>query len=388
MSFENIITELAVIYTGAAILSTIFLYLKQPIIISYIFLGILVGPFGLALIDNADHIEQISHLGIILLLFLIGLNLHPNKLFVLFKKTSLVTILTSLIFAIISAIVTYLFGYTIFDSIIVGVALGFSSTVIGLKLIPTSDLHTKHIGEIMISILLFQDILAIIVILFLKGDTSSNLHVLFSFLILKGILISIASFFIVKYIILYLFKKFDVIQEYTFMVALGWCLFVAAISHYFGLSYEIGAFIAGVTLAISPIALVISEKLKSLREFFLILFFFAIGAQFDVLVLKDVLILSIILGILIVVIKPLIYRKAFLFSGENDKISTESAFRLGQASEFSLIVAFIALENSKISNSASYLIQLTVIITFIISTYIVSSKYKTPVSVNKTKRKD
>ena len=93
-------------------------------------------------------------------------------------------------------------------------------------------------------------------------------------------------------------------------------------------------------------------------------------------------------GAILLILKPLLFKKAFQLSNENKKISTELAFRLGQASEFSLIVAYIALENNRISDKASYLIQMTVIITFIISTYLVSTKYKTPISANKENRKD
>jgi len=386
--FENIIMELALIFAGAAILATVFLYLKQPIIISYIALGMIIGPYGVGLINQADHIEKISHVGIILLLFLIGLNLHPEKLLHLFKKTALTTTATCLSFALVGGVITYAFGFNLFDSIIVGLALMFSSTVIGLKLIPTTELHNMHIGEMMISVLLFQDILAILLILFLKGDASANLYLLFGLLILKGIALSVISFFTVKYVILPLFRKFDVIQEYIFVIAIGWCLLVAASASLLGLSYEIGAFIAGVTLAVSPVSLVISEKLKSLREFFLILFFFAIGSQFDLLIMKDVAWLSLLIALVLLAMKPLVFSTAFKISKEKKNISNELGFRLGQASEFSLIVAYIALGNSRISDNASSLIQLTVIITFIISTYIVSSKYKTPIATNSKMRSD
>lgn len=133
----------------------------------------------------------------------------------------------------------------------------FSSTVIGLKLISTSDLHNKHIGELIISVLLFQDIIAIIIILFLKSEASSDLYVLFSLLILKGILLSLVSFFLVKYVVLRLCRLYNIIEEYIFLVALAWCLSLAGVANYFGLSYEIGAFVAGVTLAVSPLSEVI-----------------------------------------------------------------------------------------------------------------------------------
>lgn len=388
MSFDNIVTELGLIYAGAAALATIFLFLKQPIIISYIVLGVAVGPFGFKLIKDAHHIEAISHVGIILLLFLIGLNLHPNKLFHLFKKTALVTTLTCLFFAFVLGGITFLFGYKLFDSVVVGLALMFSSTVVGLKLLPATDLHNNHIGEMMISVLLFQDILAILLVLFLKGDSSAGIHIVFSKLIFNGVLISILAYYLVKAVILPLFRKFDVIQEYIFIVTIGWCLFVAGLANYFGLSYEIGAFIGGVTLATSPISLIISEKLKSLREFFLILFFFSIGAQFDLTILNNVWLLSLILGGVLVIIKPIVFRRSFILSKEKETISSELGFRLGQASEFSLIVAYMAYGTAKITQQSSSLIQLTVIVTFIISTYLVSNKYKTPIGAHKDKRKD
>jgi Kef-type K+ transport system membrane component KefB len=133
---------------------------------------------------------------------------------------------------------------------------------------------------------------------------------------------------------------------------------------------------------------VISEKLKSLREFFLILFFFAVGAKFNIYVIKNVFLLSTTLAVVLLLIKPILFAKGFILSNEDKDISKELSWRLGQASEFSLIVAAIALSSGRIINEAAYVIQLTVIITFIVSTYLVSQKYKTPISLDKHKLKD
>ncbi len=389
MVFNNILTELVLIFAGSAILATIFLYLKQPVILSYIALGAIVGPSGIALIQNSTHLEQIAHLGVIFLLFLIGLNLHPNKLYALFRKVALITLVTSLLFAITVSCIAFLCGFSLFDSLIIGLALVFSSTVIGLKLIPTTELHHRHIGEIIVSVLLFQDILAILLILFLtRGSSDTSMSLFVAFLLLKGVLLVASAMLFVKYCILFLFKKFDVIQEYIFIVALGWCLAVAGIAKYLGLSYEIGAFVAGFSLAISPISLIISERFKSLREFFLILFFFALGAQLDVSLLRQVLLPGILIALFLVVFKPIAFYKAFRMTGEKGELSKELAVRLGQASEFSLLVAYTAVTNSMISNRASLLIQLSVIITFVISTYYVTLKYPTPISADVTKRRD
>jgi len=245
MEFNNILFELVLIYAGAAVLATLFIFIKQPVILSYLILGMIIGPFGTKLISDAEHIKQIGHFGVILLLFLVGLNLHPNKLYMLFRKTSILTIATCSIFAFSITVTAFAFQIPLQDSIIIGIALMFSSTVIGLKLIPTTALHNRHIGEMMISVLLFQDIVAIsIMLIFLKNPEISLIRT-FPILILKGVFFSLGAFFFVKYVLLWLFKKFDTVQEYIFLLSIGWCLGMAKGAEALGLSYEIGAFIAG-----------------------------------------------------------------------------------------------------------------------------------------------
>lgn len=388
MGLHNIVLELAVIFSGAAVLGTIFLYLRQPIILAYIAWGALIGPLGLKVLGTAEHIEQLSHIGIILLLFLLGLNLHPEKLLQLFKKTSIVTLGTSFIFMLLGLAVSLIFGLGLMDSVIVGVAMMFSSTIVSLKLTPTTTLHQKHTGEMMISVLLFQDILAILVILFLGEGRDAGGLVASVLIILKLVGLGLLSFMVVKFIIIPLFKRFDVIKEYFFLASLGWCLFMAEIAHLIGLSYEMGAFIAGVAIAAFPVALIISENLKPLREFFLILFFFSIGARFDLFVTKDLLLPCAVLTAVIMVAKPSVFRFAFNAIEEEPKIARELGVRLGQASEFSLLVAYSAQKSEVISVNASYLIQSVVILTFIVSTYWVVGKYPTPISSKSGMRAD
>ncbi len=386
--FENIIFKLALIFAGASILATIFLYVKQPIILAYIVLGMLIGPWGIGLLKNPALIEHISHLGIILLMFLLGLHLHPQKLYKLLKKTALITVGTCLLFTVLITFITMAFRFSWFDSLIVGLALMFSSTVISLKLIPTTTLHHKHMGEVLISVLLFQDILAIILILFLCGSAQTNIYLGGMFLILKTLAFSAASFLFVYYVLLKVFKRFDVIQDYLFLMSLGWCLLGAAAAKQLGLSYEIGAFIAGITLGASPIALVIAEGLKPVREFFLILFFFSIGAKFDFFVTKQIVFPGLILAGILLGIKPVVFSLAFKFVKEPKRIAQELGARLGQASEFSLLVAYGAFAAGRIEATTSFLIQLTTIVTFIVSTYIVVFKYPTPIALSDKMRQD
>lgn len=384
----NIIFDLVVIFSGAAVLGTVFLYLKQPIILSFIFLGIAIGPWGLELIPDSDYIEQLSHVGIILLLFLLGMNLRPEKLYELFGKTSIVTLVTCFIFMVIGTAVSMFFGFELKESLLIGSALMFSSTIVSLKLIPTTALHHKHMGDMMISVLLLQDILAIVLILFITGGQEESVITTVFILMLKLVLMVIISFFIVKRVIARLFIKFDIIREYSFLLSLGWGLMGAGAAHYLGLSYEIGAFVAGVSLATFPVALAIAEELKPLRDFFLILFFFSIGAGFNFLVTQQVLVAGLTLALVLIVAKPLVFKWSFKLSGEKDPLAGELGARLGQASEFSLLVAYSALLSGQFDPRASYLIQTVVIITFVISTYWVVLNYRTPISSADRLRQD
>ena len=388
MGFQNIIFELVLIFSGAALFATVFLYLKQPVILAYIGLGLAAGPWGLELIEQPDHIEKLSHVGVILLLYLLGINLKPDRLYHLFSKTAIVTLLTSLVFFTVFSLTALAFGFKLMESVIVGAALMFSSTIISLKLIPTTALHHRHTGEMMTSVLLMQDVIAIMLIVVLTGGQGDNVSFTIVMLFVKLLLLTIVAFAIVKYIVNNLFSHFDTIQEYTFLLALGWGLFGAGVAQLIGLSYEMGAFIAGVAFASSPVSLVIAEHLKPLRDFFLILFFFSIGAQFNILVTQHVLLAGFVTAFLIMIIKPFAFKLGFQLIGEGKGFSTELGVRLGQGSEFSLLVAYSALASGLIDMRTSYLIQMVVIITFVLSTYWVVYRYRTPISNTAKNRMD
>ncbi len=382
MGYENIILELTLILAGCSLLATIFMYFRQPIVLAYIIAGLLIGPEGYALIKSPDRIEQISHVGIILLLFLIGMNLDPHRLVKLFKKTFLIVLGTCLAFSAVTFFIARAFGFDFTNALVIGLALMFSSTVVGLKLIPTDSLEHKHIGELITSVLLLQDILAVFLIMFLRGGISENIFTGTLILFLKIALMLGVSYLFVKYVFTYLYNKFNKVKEYIFLIPLGWCLVMAEMSDLMGFSHELGAFIGGITLATTPFAHNIIEKLKPLREFFLILFFFSIGAKFEFLLTRKILIPGLVIAFVLLVIKPLIFYLSFLWGKEKKAVGKEAAVRLGQTSEFSILVAFVALQLGTITAKSANLIQLVTIITFIISTYATVSLYPTPISDN------
>ncbi len=377
------------IFTGAAILATLALYARQAMIVAYIVLGVILGPWGMALVDDAQLITDISSIGIIFLLYLLGLDLFPQQLWKMLGKALWATMLSSIVFFVIGFCVAYGFGYPLLESVLTGSILIFSSTIIGVKLLPTTALHHRHTGQIIISVLLLQDLIAIIVLLLLQGyGKGDNLLVDIGRQLLALPVLIFISWIFERYVIVKLIARFDQIHEYIFLLAIAWCLAIAEVAVRLGLSHEIGAFIAGVTLASSPIALFITEKLKPLRDFFLIIFFFSLGASFNLDVIADILFPAVLLATCALVIKPLIFEKLFVNAGEKRAISREVGYRLGQMSEFSFLVAIVAVEARFIQQNTSYLIQLATLLTFLISSCIVVLSYRTPIATSDRLRQD
>ena len=389
MLTDPIIFYIFLIFTGAAILATLALYARQSLLVVYIILGVVLGPSVLGLVSDPEIIREISHIGIMFLLFLLGINLAPQKLLLMFRKTTLVTGISSVLFLLIGSGCALLFGFPVFESVIIGAAMMFSSTIIGLKLLPTTVLHHQHTGEIIISILLMQDIIAILILMLLPAEWRMAWPILEVMeLILSFFGLIAFAFVFERFILIRLIQRFDRIQEYIFLMAIGWCLGMAELALVMGLSAEIGAFIAGIMLATNPISMFIGESLKPLRDFFLILFFVALGASFDLVIVEEVLLPAAVIAVLALLLKPYIFKWLLRYSGEPGSVSMEVGVRLGQISEFSLLIAVLALEIGVISQKASYLIQLSTLLTFLVSSYLVVMRYPSPIATSDRLRRD
>ena len=389
MTHDPIVFTIFLVFTGAAVLATLSLYARQSLLVAYIALGVLLGPWGLGLTGDPETVTQISHIGIVFLLFLLGLNLQPQDLIRTVRNTTTVTLASSVAFAAIGAGVAWSFGFGPTESLLIGGAMTFSSTIIGLKLLPTTVLHHQRTGEIMISILLLQDLIAIVILLLLRAAVSGEMPMVeVARLLLGPPLLVLAAWALERYLYFPLIRKFDKIREYLFLMAIGWCLGMAELGVALGLSAEIGAFIGGITLAARPIAVYIAESLKPLRDFFLVLFFFSLGAGFNLGKLGDIFLPATIIAVAMLVLKPIVFQHLLVRTGESPARSREIGFRLGQLSEFSLLIAVLAATNGVIGADASYLIQLATMLTFLASSYIVVLRFPTPIAVSDKLRRD
>ena len=384
----GILESFFVIFTGAAALAALALYTRQPLIVAYIAIGCLVGPNGLALITDDRLLAEIGEIGIIFLLFLVGLDLPPAKLKDMIGESVLTALASTVVFFGIGFGVMAAFGFTLVEAAITGTACVFSSTILGIKLLPTTVLHHRHIGEIVISLLLIQDLVAIVALLVLAGFDSegSVLGTTLSVVVALPV-VAAAAFVGVRFLVVPLLTRFDVFREFTFLLAIGWCLGIASLSHTLYLSWEIGAFVAGVSLANSPIAQYITENLRPLRDFFLVLFFFAVGAAIDPTMLLNVWLPTLLLAVVLVAVKPAVFRGLLRWQKESDNVSREVGYRLGQASEFSLLLVFVA-GSALLSAEAAHIVQGATVLTLLLSSYLVIFRYPSPIAVSEELRRD
>lgn len=389
---NDIIHSLFLIFCGAAVLASIALYTRQSLLVAYIILGVILGPWGLNLVNNPVILKDVGDVGIIFLLFLLGLNLQPQNLFKLFRETTVITLLSSTLFGLIGYSIAHYFNFNVQDSILIGTCMMFSSTIIGLKLLPTTVLHHQRVGEIVISILLLQDILAIFVLLILH-DINPSSEEAFNAARWLRICLSLPGLFVIaflaeRFILMRIVRRFSRIHEYLFLVALAWCMGIGQLGELLGLSFEIGAFIAGISIAQGPISRFIAESLRPLRDFFLILFFFSLGSQINLSLLNDVWKISLLIAGMMLLIKPAILGLLLLKSAPTKHAAWEIGVRLGQISEFSLLVAYAAERNDLITQNAFTLIQLATIISFIVSSYWVVNVYPNPIAISDKLRRD
>jgi len=379
----------AVIFLGAAVLSSLALYARQPIIIAYIALGVALGPYGAGLVSDTNLVSGAGHVGIILLLFLLGLDMKPSALWNSLRQSTLVAVLSTLIFGVAGYAFSRLFAFSHLDSILIGTALVFSSTIIGIKLLPTTVLHHRHLGELMIALLLFQDVIAIVVLVVMEslgGGEYAARDLLMPLITLP--LLALASWVSVKTVLLALITRFDRYHEYIFLLSIGWCLGMAELAIFMGLSAEIGAFVAGVSIASSPIAQYIAISLKPLRDFFLVVFFFSVGSGLDMQALPRLAVPSLAMATLFLLLKPVVYQWLVRGVFEEPKLAWNLGMRLGQCSEFSLLIAFLGVSKGLLSTDAATLIQACTVITLLASSYMVVLRLPTPIAITDALRRD
>ena len=371
---ENLFVQVSLVIIVATLVSFIMRIIKQPLIIGYILTGIIVSPFFLGLIGHSSNIDAFAHFGIALLFFIVGLHLNPKFIKTMGASALVIGLLQVLITAAVGVGVGLLFGFSFVASVLLGLALSFSSTIIVMKFLSDKgDLETVY-GRISVGVLLVQDLIVILVLMFISTISSSNLSFtsLFFDVLFKG-----GGFFVLLFLFSkYVLPKFETFigrnQEFLFLFSLAWCFALAGAFEYLGFSLEIGALLAGISLSMTSLNHEISSKIKPLRDFFLILFFIVLGSQINFSHFSHLIFPAIILSLFVLLIKPIIIMSIMGKMGYTKRNSFRVGFSLSQISAFSLILISTASIFKLISSDYVSLISVVTILTITGSTYFFS----------------
>ncbi|MBI2607699.1 MAG: cation:proton antiporter [Candidatus Doudnabacteria bacterium] len=366
------ITELAIAITLAAVLSFVARWLRQPLILAYLAAGAIISYFGFFDPLGQETFNIFADLGIMFLLFLVGLEINYNSLR-LVGKTSIIIGLGQIIFtSLVGFFIAQGFGFSQIESAYIAIALTFSSTIIIVKLLSDKkDLNSLY-GKISIGFMLVQDAVAIFLMIILTGietgtDAFTNLYVT----AIKGLVLFLIILWLGKHVLPALFDKIAHSQELLFLASTAWVFVLAAIVSKIGFSIEIAGFLAGVALANSLESYQIAYKIRPLRDFFILIFFVILGASF---VFGDFTGLTkpiITFSLFVLIGNPLIVLILMGLMGYRKHTSFLAGITVAQISEFSLILAALGLKLGQINEQVVALITAVGIITITLSTYLI-----------------
>lgn len=381
---NHFLLTLSVIFGSAAMMATLALFTRQSLLVAYLVVGMLLGPYALAWVPDARILQSLSDVGLLVLLFLLGVKLQPQNLFRIFKESLTITLASGVLCAVLGVALAHAFGFQGMNAWVLGVSCVFSSTILCLRLMPEHMLRFQRVGELLVGVLLLQDMLAIFFLLLLDlGELSWKNAPLFAQVFLSLPVLGGMAFLVERFVLRWLFFRFQKIHEFLFLLTVAWCFMMSQLAVFWGLSSLIGAFIAGISLSQSPFAHFFDESLKPLRDFFMVLFFFAVGASVNVLEVIPLWQPVLAFGLFQVFGKFFMMRPFMRWCPLNSSEATEASVRLAHGSEFSLIISLVAYNKGLIDLSTHTVIQTSALVSFVLASGWMVLFFTTPISPEK-----
>lgn len=375
---ELIIFELTAIFIISSLLSLVMRFLKLPTILAYIFTGILIGPMAILggeYFQDEAALEALSKIGITLLLFILGLEMKVSDLRSVGKVATYTGIGQIVFTSLVGFVLSLIIGFEPRESLYIAIALTFSSTIVIVKLLSDKrDLNTLY-GKISVGFLLIQDFVAIAALLLLNGlsnDTDFSILSLGIMFIKAFIIFAITLILgqkLLPRVVHYMSSNLEILFGFSLAWAFGVSLLIS--SDLIGLSIEIGGFIAGLALANAVESLQIVSKIRTLRDFFIIIFFVHLGTTLHFENIGESLIPALFFSLFVLVGNPLIV--LIILTRMNYKARTGflSGLTVAQISEFSLIVIFLGNSIGHVTDKTTSIITLVGVITFAASSYMI-----------------
>jgi len=375
--------EIAALLVLAAGAGFVGLLLRQPLIVSFIAVGIIAGPSALDIAQSDEQIGLLAELGIAVLLFLVGLKLDFNLVRTL-GPVALVTGLGQVVFTtVFGFLIALAMGLNALTAIYVAIALTFSSTIIIVKLLSDKrEIDALH-GRIALGFLIVQDIVVVVAMIALSaigvgGAAAGGDNALTEVLRVLGYGIAMLAFVVVfiRYVANPLVETLSRAPELLVSFAIGWAALLAAVGHYLGFGKELGGLLAGVSLASTPFREAIAARLASLRDFLLLFFFIALGASLDLSVLGASIGPAIVLSLFVLIGNPLIVLAIMGAMGYRKRTGFLAGLTVAQISEFSLIFMAMGVSIGHVADEALGLVTLVGLVTIAASTYMITYSHQ------------
>mgnify|MGYP003676262979 FL=1 len=372
--------ELAAILALAAFIGIVGQWLRQPMVVCFIAVGIIVGPSALDLVQSHENIEILAKLGIAVLLFLVGLKLDV-KLIKTLGVVSLATGLGQVAFtALIGFGLSLLLGLSAIASLYVAVALTFSSTIIIVKLLSDKrEVDSLH-GKVAIGFLIVQDLAVVFAMVVLSalgiGEGGESGFSAILQVLINAIIMLAAVLVFIRYLAEPLVSRVAKSAELLITFTIAWAALLAGLGHYFGLSMELGGLLAGVALASTPFRESIVSRLAPLRDFLLLFFFIALGTQLDLSLLGEQFWPAMVLSLFVLIGNPLIVMIIMGLMGFRKRTGFLAGLTVAQISEFSLIFVAMGITIGHVGNSELGLVTLVGLITIALSVYMITYSHR------------
>lgn len=377
---SNIFIQLAIILTLASSLGLVTYKLKLPIIIAYLFGGLLLALSTNFDVSKATAFSFLPDIGIAFVLFLVGMELDFREIRKFGKQIITAGTLQVIITATLGTFLAQNFGFDLRQALYLGFGLSFSSTLVVVKLLSERKDLTSLYGKLSLGVLLLEDLLAVIILLGLTSSVPFLNPELGAFPVyvfaVKVVLLFLCAWIFGKYILTWIFKAVSASSELLFLSALAWCFAYISFSMYLGFSVLIGAFIAGVALASSPYHFQIQGKIKPMRDFFLALFFVYLGTRVNFADIGKVYPLILSFAVYATIAKPLIFLLIFGMFGFKKHTMFKTAINLSQVSEFSLIILLVGLKLGIVTQAALTVVALASVLSFVASSLMISQAGK------------
>ncbi|TSC52150.1 MAG: sodium/hydrogen exchanger [Parcubacteria group bacterium LiPW_41] len=369
----SVVFDLAIVILIAAVFGVIARIFKQPTILAYLATGILIAAVGMLAVGANETFTAFSELGIMLLLFMVGLEINYTSLR-LVGVQSLILGLGQIAFTFgIGYFLTSLLGFSSLTSAYIAIALTFSSTIVVVKLLSDKKEMNSLYGKLALGVLLVQDIIAILLLVVLAGIGKGAEFSVWNLLLvlLEAIVLFVVMLLLGRRVVPIVFEKVARSNELLFLVSMAWVFLVAAFVSKIGFSVEIAGFLAGIALANSSEHHEISARVKPLRDFFLIVFFVVLGASISFANFSAVAVPVIILSLFVLIGNPLIVIVLMGIMGYRKRTSFMTGITIAQVSEFSLVLVAIGFKLGHIQSDAVTTLTTVGVITIVSSTYLI-----------------